>query len=41
MPRLTRFEQVKATADEARPGQVNAELNLKIFFLPEGEAKTG
>lgn len=38
MPRLTRFDRFDVTTDAEHPGTVTAELNLKIFFLPPGEA---
>lgn len=42
MPRLTRFEQFKVSADTERPGTVKADLSLKVFYgpLPQG-AKAG
>jgi Tfp pilus assembly protein PilO len=36
MPRLTRFEKFNAVVDTEYSGDVAAELNLKIFFLPPG-----
>ena len=34
LPRLTRFDQFNVILDPEHPGDVTADMNLKIFFLP-------
>jgi Tfp pilus assembly protein PilO len=41
-PRLTRIDQFKATTSEEYPGQVTAELKLRIYYLAtQNGAQTG